>query len=110
MGIWDKLKITAQDLQAEMQGYRQVLKDPRTPKLAKVLLGLAISYALLPIDLIPDFIPVLGYLDDVLIVGVGDASHADGAPRGGGSGPPEAVRGPEKFCQEHYLGRDFSIS
>jgi len=45
-----------------------VLKDRRTPRLAKFLLGLAIGYALSPIDLIPDFLPVLGYLDDVVLV------------------------------------------
>ena len=48
--------------------YQLVLKDRRTPKLAKVLLGLAVGYALSPIDLIPDFLPVLGYLDDIVLV------------------------------------------
>lgn len=43
-------------------------KHPDTPFLAKVLCVLAVAYALSPIDLIPDFIPVLGYLDDVLLV------------------------------------------
>ena len=45
-----------------------MLRHAQTPWLAKVLLGLAIGYLLLPFDLIPDFIPVLGHLDDVVIV------------------------------------------
>lgn len=45
-----------------------MLKHPKTPWLAKVFLGLAIGYLLLPFDLIPDFIPVLGQLDDVVII------------------------------------------
>jgi uncharacterized membrane protein YkvA (DUF1232 family) len=48
--------------------YRNILADPRTPRLTKVLLGTAIAYAVTPIDLIPDFIPVIGHLDDVIIV------------------------------------------
>jgi uncharacterized membrane protein YkvA (DUF1232 family) len=48
--------------------YQFVLKDRRTPRLAKFLLGLAVGYALSPIDLIPDFLPGLGYLDDIVLV------------------------------------------
>jgi uncharacterized membrane protein YkvA (DUF1232 family) len=58
----------ARSLKREVRVYRMVLKDPRTPLPAKVLLGLAVGYAMLPFDLIPDFIPVLGHLDDVIIV------------------------------------------
>ncbi len=46
-------------------------RDPRTPISAKITAGAVAAYALSPIDLIPDFIPVLGYLDDLLIVPVG---------------------------------------
>ena len=46
-------------------------RDPRTPWQAKALAGFVAAYALSPIDLIPDFIPVLGYLDDILLVPAG---------------------------------------
>ncbi len=46
-------------------------RDPRVPWLAKAIIGLTLAYALSPIDLIPDFIPVLGYLDDLLLVPAG---------------------------------------
>ncbi|MBI4846931.1 MAG: DUF1232 domain-containing protein [Candidatus Omnitrophica bacterium] len=48
--------------------YKKLISDPNTPKLSKILLGLAIAYALSPVDLIPDFIPVIGHLDDIIIV------------------------------------------
>lgn len=47
---------------------RLALGDPRVPRASKILAGAAIAYALSPIDLIPDFIPVLGQLDDLLLV------------------------------------------
>lgn len=46
-------------------------RDPRTPWYAKLAAGAVAAYALSPIDLIPDFIPVLGYLDDVILVPLG---------------------------------------
>ena len=48
--------------------YRLVLQDERTPRLSKWLLGIAVAYALSPVDLIPDWIPVLGLLDDLIVV------------------------------------------
>ncbi|SNR64340.1 Protein of unknown function [Methylobacillus rhizosphaerae] len=60
----------ARQLKVELDVYRLVLHHPRTPWLARVFLGLAVGYLLLPFDLIPDFIPVIGQLDDVLIVPV----------------------------------------
>jgi uncharacterized membrane protein YkvA (DUF1232 family) len=55
-------------LRRELAVYRAVAKHPRTPRVAMWCLGLAISYALLPFDLIPDFIPVVGHLDDVIVI------------------------------------------
>jgi uncharacterized membrane protein YkvA (DUF1232 family) len=52
----------------EIKIYQAVLKDPRCPRPARWLLAVAIAYTLSPIDLIPDFIPVIGHLDDILIV------------------------------------------
>ena len=66
--MFAKLKSLVVRAKHELKTYQLVLKDNRTPKLAKILLGIAIVYLLSPIDIIPDFIPVVGYLDDVLIV------------------------------------------
>jgi uncharacterized membrane protein YkvA (DUF1232 family) len=52
----------------EITVYRRVFRDERTPPRAKLFLGLAIAYVCMPFDLIPDFIPVIGHLDDVIIV------------------------------------------
>lgn len=52
----------------ELNIYQRVLRDERTPVAAKLLLGLAIGYLCMPFDLIPDFIPVIGNLDDAIIV------------------------------------------
>ena len=66
--MFNKLKKTGHEIKREIKVYRRVLKDTRTPKIAKILLGLAIGYLLLPFDIIPDFIPVIGHLDDLIIV------------------------------------------
>jgi uncharacterized membrane protein YkvA (DUF1232 family) len=52
----------------EITVYRRVLRDERTPPRAKLFLSLAIAYVCMPFDLIPDFIPVIGHLDDAIIV------------------------------------------
>ena len=66
--MFDRLKSIGQCFKTELRVYQLVIKDTRTPKLAKWLLGLAVGYALLPFDFIPDFIPILGHLDDAIIV------------------------------------------
>ena len=52
----------------EIRVYQLVLRHPRTPTLARWLLRAAIAYALSPIDLIPDFVPLIGHLDDAIVV------------------------------------------
>ena len=59
-----KIKLLKQNLAVLMYAY----KDKRTPLLPKLIIGLAVGYMLSPIDLIPDFIPILGLLDDLIIV------------------------------------------
>ena len=68
MSIFNKLKPLSKKIKNELAIYRLVLKDKRTPLLAKILLWLAIGYLLLPFDLIPDFIPIAGQIDDIIIV------------------------------------------
>lgn len=57
-----------QTIKRELAYYRALATDPRTPKAAKWCLAAAVAYLLMPFDLIPDFIPVLGQLDDLVLV------------------------------------------
>ena len=66
--MFEQLRAIGKSIKAELTMYRLVLKDARTPIAAKFLLGLAVGYLLLPFDLIPDFVPILGHLDDAVIV------------------------------------------
>ncbi len=58
-------------MQRETYALYLVLRDPRVPWYARLVASCVVVYALSPIDLIPDFIPVLGYLDDLVIVPLG---------------------------------------
>ena len=62
------LKERAKQLKTDIPAVFISLKSKDTPLLAKIFAGITVVYALSPIDLIPDFIPVLGYLDDVIIL------------------------------------------
>jgi uncharacterized membrane protein YkvA (DUF1232 family) len=64
----ENLKARAKRLKAEVMALYYAAQDPRVPWTARGVMLLALGYALSPIDLIPDFIPVLGYLDDLLIL------------------------------------------
>jgi len=72
MGI-KSWKIKSKRLKTEVYALYLASKHPRTPNYAKALAALIIGYALSPIDLIPDFIPVVGYLDDLILVPLGIA-------------------------------------
>jgi uncharacterized membrane protein YkvA (DUF1232 family) len=72
--LWvQHLKDRARLLKRDTIALYLAARDPRTPWYAKVLAGVVVAYALSPIDLIPDFIPVLGYLDDLILVPAGIA-------------------------------------
>lgn len=71
MTLLDKLKAWARTLKRDILALWLAAGDPRVSILAKLAAGLVAAYALSPIDLIPDFIPVLGYLDDLILVPLG---------------------------------------
>ena len=67
----DRAKLWARAIKRDVIAIWLAARDPRTPWTARILAALVAAYALSPIDLIPDFVPVLGYLDDLLIVPLG---------------------------------------
>jgi uncharacterized membrane protein YkvA (DUF1232 family) len=66
--VFEKLKLKAKELKKYVSALYLAYKQKDVPLLAKILIFITIAYALSPIDLIPDFIPVLGYLDDLIIL------------------------------------------
>jgi uncharacterized membrane protein YkvA (DUF1232 family) len=69
--IAGRLKAWARSIRRDVHALYLASRDPRVPWYAKALALVVAGYALSPIDLIPDFIPVLGYLDDVILVPAG---------------------------------------
>lgn len=67
------LKQRARRLKSDTYAVYLASRDPRVPWYAKAVIACVVAYALSPIDLIPDFIPVLGYLDDLILVPAGIA-------------------------------------
>jgi uncharacterized membrane protein YkvA (DUF1232 family) len=67
----NQLKSRAQALKHEALAVYLAAKDPRTPWYAKALIFFVVAHTFSPIDLIPDFIPILGYLDDLIITPLG---------------------------------------
>lgn len=68
-----RLKEWARKLKGDVIALYFALKHPATPLYAKVVTAIVVGYALSPIDLVPDFVPVLGYLDEVILLPLGIA-------------------------------------
>ncbi|MEK7699589.1 MAG: YkvA family protein [Planctomycetota bacterium] len=73
MALLAELKQRVRHLKAETFALYLAARDPRTPWYAKLLVAGIVAYAFSPIDLIPDFVPVLGYLDDLILIPLGIA-------------------------------------
>ena len=71
--MFEKLRSHARALKNEAYAIYLAAKDPRTPWYAKALIYFVVAHTLSPIDLIPDFIPIVGYLDDLIITPLGIA-------------------------------------
>lgn len=69
----ERLKSRARALKQETLALYFAFRDPRTPWYARAFAALVVAYALSPIDLIPDFVPVFGYLDDLILIPAGIA-------------------------------------
>lgn len=69
--LLDKSKVKAKALKSEIMALYLAYKRPDVPWYAKLFSILVVGYALSPVDLIPDFIPVLGYLDDLILIPLG---------------------------------------
>jgi uncharacterized membrane protein YkvA (DUF1232 family) len=67
----DRLKSWARSVKRDVHALYLAGRDPRVPWYAKALAAVVAAYALSPLDLIPDFIPVVGYLDDLILVPLG---------------------------------------
>jgi len=80
-GVWQVWKNWAAALKQDTYALYLAARDPRVPVVAKLVVILVVAYALSPIDLIPDFIPVLGYLDDMLLLPMGIALAIKLMPR-----------------------------
>ena len=73
MNLFRQLRLWARNLKRDVVALYLAAGDPRVPWYAKAVAAVVAAYALSPIDLIPDFIPILGYLDDVILLPMGIA-------------------------------------
>jgi len=106
MNIVRQWKLRVQQIKVETYALYLAYKDPRTPWYAKLLAAGVVAYAVSPIDLIPDFIPVLGILDDLVIVPFGTVLAIKMVPKGVMAECREKARnsmGPSASKRTRYL-------
>ena len=72
-GAFSRLKDRAREIERDVVALWFAARDSRTPVAAKLVAATAAAYALSPIDLVPDFIPIVGYLDDLILLPLGIA-------------------------------------
>ncbi len=68
MKVLEGLRLRAKALKKELTAIFYAYQNPKVPPLPKIIIAFTLCYALSPIDLIPDFIPILGYLDDLILL------------------------------------------
>ena len=95
-GRWDGARDVARFIRDCIVLVRRLLADPRVPRRHKLLLGALVGYLALPFDLVPDFIPVVGHMDDALAV----ALTLRAVVRGSGSA----------LVREHWPGPESSLA
>ncbi|NCV03964.1 MAG: DUF1232 domain-containing protein, partial [Burkholderiaceae bacterium] len=66
--IFQRIRSWANELKSDVLVLWFALKNSRTPLIARAVAFITVAYALSPIDLIPDFVPILGYLDDLILI------------------------------------------
>ncbi len=70
-GVWSRVRRRAAELRDEVHVAALAARDPRTGRLPRLVVGLVVAYVLSPIDPIPDFLPVIGLLDELVVVPLG---------------------------------------
>jgi uncharacterized membrane protein YkvA (DUF1232 family) len=105
----ERWRTEARRLKREVYALYLACRDPRVPWYAKALAAGIVAYALSPIDLIPDFIPILGYLDDLILLplGVATSSTETIAPKLSPCWPTgDATEAGDAELAGHVKGRD----
>jgi uncharacterized membrane protein YkvA (DUF1232 family) len=98
----EKWKQQARQLKLEVYALYLAYQDPRVSWISRVVVACVVGYALSPIDLIPDFIPVIGYLDDLILIPLGITLAL--------SMIPESVMNESREKAREMLGQDRPVN